>query len=78
MHHLLICLLVYFVVMTAIVYSKPDFVYDHDEDKYREFGTGEGKTLATLPVLGFGLAIVFYLLFLRYKRHRMGRMSYVN
>lgn len=47
-----------------MVISKPNFLYDHKNNKYREFGNDDpNKTILTLPVIAILLSIIIVILF---------------
>lgn len=55
--------LIYIIIILLLVLSKPDFVYDNNKKKYREFGRENGQTLFTLPIVAIFLAIILALFF---------------
>ena len=57
-------IVIYIIIILLIVLSKPDFIYDHEQNKYKEFGIdSENKTLLTLPVVGILLSLIIFTLF---------------
>ena len=49
--------------MITIVILKPEFVYDHKNKQYREFGFTQEKTVFTMPVIAILLAIIMVIIF---------------
>ncbi len=49
--------------MIIIVILKPDFVYDHKNKQYREFGFTQEKTVFTMPIIAILLAIIMTIIF---------------
>lgn len=56
-------ILLYIIIIASLVFTKPDFIYDHDKSKYKEFGTAQSRTIFTLPVLAIFLAVVISVVF---------------
>lgn len=57
-------ILIYIIIIVFLVVVKPNFIYNHDDGKYREFGNNnENKTFFTLPVIAFLLSIIIVILF---------------
>ncbi len=50
-------IILYIIIIASIVFMKPNFLYDHNKSKFKEFGTTFDKTIFTLPVLAIILAI---------------------
>ena len=50
-------ILLYIIIVALLVFTKPDFIYDHTKSKYKEYGTAGNKTIFTLPILSIILAI---------------------
>jgi hypothetical protein len=59
---LIISVILYLIVMTAILYYKPSFLYDHEKKDYRSFGTGTSQSVFSIGTVSVLLAIVCYLL----------------
>lgn len=47
-------ILLYLVIMAFFVYTKPQFLYDHEKQKFKEFKTGSDGTI--FPI--WGIAII--------------------
>jgi hypothetical protein len=52
---------VFIVIMIIIYYNKPLIMFDND--KIKQFGIGENKTLTPLPVISIIIAILLYVIF---------------
>ena len=50
-------ILLYIIIVALLVFTKPNFIYDHAKSKYKEYGTAENKTIFTLPIISVLLAI---------------------
>jgi hypothetical protein len=55
---------VYIIIIILLVFFKPNFIYDNDTKKFRQFGTNKGNTIFSLPVLSIFLAVILYIIFL--------------
>lgn len=55
--------IVFSVIMILLYITKPNIIYDKEKKEFRQFGTSDGKTLLSLPVLGISLAIILYIFF---------------
>jgi hypothetical protein len=55
---------VYIIIIILLVYFKPNFIYDNQTKKFRQFGTNKGNTIFSLPVLSIFLAVLLYIIFL--------------
>lgn len=51
-------IIVYIVFVVVLAFAKPDLIYDGD--KLRKFGSDEGETYMTLPVLSVLFIVVAY------------------
>jgi lipopolysaccharide export LptBFGC system permease protein LptF len=49
--------------MLLLYIIKPDVVYDHKYNQFRQFGTTNGKTLLPIYVIGILLSIILYVFF---------------
>ena len=49
--------------MTLLVLIKPNFIYDHENNKYKSFGLTKDKSIISLPILSILIAFcltIFY------------------
>jgi uncharacterized integral membrane protein len=53
----------YIILILLLFILKPSTIYDHKNQRFKEFGTGESKTLLPLPVVAIILAILTYIIF---------------
>lgn len=51
---------VYLIVITILVVVRPEFMYNKKKDQFREFGTTDGKTPFTLPVMAVMTAVIVH------------------
>jgi uncharacterized membrane protein len=56
-------IIIYIIIIVFLVITKPEFMYDHENKQYKEFGMTKNKTLFSLPVLSITIAIVIVMLF---------------
>ena len=49
--------------MTLLYVMKPDAIYDSKKKQFRQFGTGDSKTLLPIYVVGILMAVILYVLF---------------
>ena len=56
-------IIMYIIILLLIILIKPDFIYDIERKKYRDFGRGDGKTIFTLPIIAIFVAIIISTLF---------------
>ena len=56
-------IIIYIIIIVFLVITKPEFMYDHENKQYREFGMTKNKTLFSLPVLSITIAIIIVMLF---------------
>lgn len=57
-------ILFYILFVTLIFFLKPNFVYCHNEKKFKQFGCDNNQTLACFPVVCVLSAIFIYFIFL--------------
>lgn len=55
-------ILIYLVMVALIIAIKPNFIYDHKNKRFREFGIGDNKTPLSFPVLCMASAMTVYFL----------------
>lgn len=53
-------IILYIIIILIIAISKPNFVYDHENKKFREFGFTENKSFFTLITLGIIISFIIY------------------
>ena len=53
----------YVLIVVALAILKPEFMYDYKNNKFKNFGYGENKSIFALPVMGIICAIVIYFIF---------------
>lgn len=58
-------IVLFVLIMTVIYIAKPRFLYDYDNNNFKQFGVDEGKTLLPIYVIAIILAIVLYLMFMK-------------
>lgn len=51
-------IILYIIIIASLMFTKPNFIYDHHKSKYKEFGTSGDKTIFTLPIIAILLAII--------------------
>ena len=51
-------ILLYIIIVSILVFTKPSFTYDKEQEKYKEFGTTDGKTIFTLPIISILTALL--------------------
>ena len=54
----------YIMFVCIILLLKPNFIYCHKTNKFKAFGCGGNKTLASFPVVCVSSAVILYMLFL--------------
>jgi len=50
-------IVLYIIIVSILVLTKPSFIYNKQTNKYKEFGNSEDKTLFTLPVISIMSAV---------------------
>ena len=55
--------LIYILFVIIIIITKPCFMYNYQNNKFKEFGYTNNKTIFTLPLMCILFAIVIYLFF---------------
>lgn len=53
-------IIIYIIIILVLAIAKPDFIYDHKNNKFREFGFTEGKSVITIITLGAVLSFIIY------------------
>jgi hypothetical protein len=71
-------IIVYIIIIIIISITKPIFVYDHVNKKFRDFGFGNDKTILSLPFLSLFLAIFLYLIFNMIEKYLMMEEMLIN
>ena len=56
-------IIIYIIFILVIVIMKPNFLYDNQNEKFREFGSLPGQTYLTLPITAIIGSIVIYYIF---------------
>lgn len=55
-------ILIYLVMVAIVITMKPNFIYDHHNKRFREFGIGDNKTPLSFPVTCMVSAMTVYFL----------------
>lgn len=58
---LYITLVMYVLLMGSLFVSKPDFMYDKKNGKFRHFGTHKEETILSMATVGISSSILIYL-----------------
>lgn len=53
-------IIIYIIIILIIAITKPNFLYDHDTKKFKEFGFSNNQSIITLTSLGIALSFVIY------------------
>lgn len=53
----------YIILIIIILITKPQFLYDHENNKFKEFGCNYNQTYFPLVLFGIGASILFYYIF---------------
>ena len=71
-------IIIYIILMTILIIIKPDFLYDHQNNKFREFGDGPGQTYFTILVTGIFASIIIYYIFSSIATTKYKKMRYYH
>lgn len=63
MNNIIYGIILYVIIITTLVFTKPSFIYDHNKNRYKEFGSDVDKTIFTLPTISIFLAILIAICF---------------
>lgn len=62
-NYVLISIFVYILIILYIVTTKPNIIYDHDRQQYRDFGSDNGQSLITFPIIAICSAVLIAIVF---------------
>ena len=68
-------IITYIIIIALLVIIKPEFTYDYQHNKYKEFGVGPSNTLFTIPVIAVCLAIVIGCVYHMTKENPCGKIE---
>lgn len=71
-------IVIYVVVLGILLILKPNFIYDKKYKYFKGFGTGEGKSLLSLPIIAIILAFVIYIIFSSIEKFYMLQDKYIK
>lgn len=63
MNNIIYGIILYAIIIVSLVFLKPNLIYDHSKEKYKEFGTDYNKTIFTLPIISIFSAIFIAVFF---------------
>jgi hypothetical protein len=63
-NNMLYAIIIYVITMLIIILIKPDFIYDHNKSKFKEFGSSKDKSFLSLGTTAVLLAILTAILFM--------------
>ncbi|ARF09377.1 hypothetical protein Catovirus_2_326 [Catovirus CTV1] len=53
-------IIIYIIIILVLAMLKPDFLYDHQNNKFRDFGFTQGKSVFTLLTVGIIISFLTY------------------
>jgi hypothetical protein len=62
-NYIFYAIIIYIIIISILIITKPNFIYDHDKSKFREFGYTKDKTIFTIGVLSVFFAVLIVILF---------------
>ena len=61
---MLYAIIIYIIIMVIIIIIKPNFIYDRNKSKFKEFGSSKNKSFLSLGTTAIFLAILVAILFM--------------
>lgn len=58
--------IIYVVIMIVIIVMKPNFLYDKENKKFKQFGTNKNETIVPIHIIGLTLCILIYFIIMVY------------
>lgn len=58
-------IIIYIIIVTILMFVKPSFMYDYDENKFFKFGNTIGKTIFTFPVVSISISVIIGIIILQ-------------
>jgi hypothetical protein len=62
-NYIFYAIIIYILIITILIITKPDYIYDHDNSKFKQFGYTKDKTMFPIGVLAIFIAVVIIVLF---------------
>lgn len=53
-------IIVYILAIIILVLAKPNFLYDHRNNKFKVYIVSDGVSFSLLPVLGAAISLIIY------------------
>lgn len=62
-NYIFYAIIIYIIIISLLIIIKPNFIYDHDNLKFKKFGHSKDKTLFSIGILAIVLAIIVIIIF---------------
>jgi hypothetical protein len=62
-NYIFYAIIIYIIIISILIITKPDCIYDHNNSKFRQFGYTEGKTMFPIGILSIFVAVIIIILF---------------
>lgn len=67
----------YIILILVIFIIKPNFIYDHKNDKFKEFGCGDNQTYFPLMLFGIISCVFIYYIFVLWSGIKCSKLKYL-
>ena len=62
-NYIFYAIIIYIIIISILIITKPDCIYDHNNLKFKEFGYTKDKTMFPIGILSIFIAVVMAILF---------------
>jgi hypothetical protein len=62
-NYIFYAIIIYIIIISILIITKPDCIYDHNNLKFRQFGYTKDKTMFPIGILSIFIAVIIIILF---------------
>jgi hypothetical protein len=62
-NYIFYAIIIYIIIISILIITKPDCIYDHNKSKFKEFGYTKDKTMFPIAILSIFIAVIIIILF---------------
>jgi hypothetical protein len=62
-NYIFYAIIIYIIIISILIITKPDCIYDHNNSKFKQFGYTKDKTMFPIGILSMFIAVIIIILF---------------
>jgi hypothetical protein len=62
-NYIFYAIIIYIIIISILIITKPDCIYDHNNSRFKQFGYTKDKTMFPIGILSIFIAVIIIILF---------------